>query len=117
MTDKTELHDDDLSAYFDAARALGPTPSPGLLARVEADADATLRVSLSDSAAARRPVGLFATLGGWPAIAGLATATVAGFWFGYADPQITSLTAGLAASDYDVGAFLPGYLPAGDGGF
>ena len=79
----------DLDALF--AQACGDVPDlpPGLLARVLADADAEL-AARSRVAPARAPVAragilaeLLALLGGWRAVSGLATATVAGVWIGF----------------------------------
>jgi hypothetical protein len=110
--------DDDLDDLFAAARADTLVPSDALMARIAADA-------ASVAAARRRPAvraqrggllsGLFAALGGWPALGGLAAATVAGFWIGVAPPvglqSLTStvfgdvdVTVSLFASDDIVGS-------------
>lgn len=69
----------DLEAAFDAARAAPPPMPAALMARIEADAVALLR-----------PVPLWrrlvAGIGGAAGVAGLATATVVGFWIGVAPP-------------------------------
>jgi hypothetical protein len=79
--------DEVLARAFAAARAdrAAPPPDP-LMARIAADA---LR-HLPAAPAARAPVRrggllreLFAQIGGWPAIGGLATAGLAGFWIGF----------------------------------
>jgi hypothetical protein len=76
-----------LDAFFDAARRTPPAPTDALLTRVMADA-------ASVQAAARRPAPrrralprLRDVLGGWPAMAGLATAALAGLWSGTALPS------------------------------
>lgn len=92
MNDNTHLDhsqepDDVLDAFFDAAKAAPARASGALLDQVLADAQ-----SVQD-AASDRGVGLAETrnglfsglikaLGGWPALGGLATATVAGVWIG-----------------------------------
>ncbi|MEL7026010.1 MAG: hypothetical protein AAGO57_02105 [Pseudomonadota bacterium] len=89
---------DALDAFFDAARA---EPSADLMARVLADADAVQPVV---AAPARRPEreGWFSIFGGWPALAGLATATVAGIGIGIADPTTVGDLAFFAVGDtYD----------------
>ena len=78
--------DDMLDALFDAARGdARADASPDLMARVLADAEA----ALAENAPAERPrtrggllSQLFALLGGWPALGGLAAATLAGVWIG-----------------------------------
>jgi hypothetical protein len=97
---------DGLDAVFAAARAKAPEPSAALLARVEADA---LRVMAERQAAVavvpRRPArrGFWAifseVLGGRGAVAGLATATLAGLWLGFSPPQgLATLTQSVTQS-------------------
>lgn len=87
-----------LGAFFDAARAQPPAPSSALLARVLADAEAEQAwIRRRTQAAAEAPRSgrlqqFYRLLGGWPAIAGLTTAVVAGVWIG------TTLPAGLSGS-------------------
>lgn len=96
MSDKT------LDELFAAARSSAPEPSAQLLARISADAQA---VQLDHTApqtvpeprrASGREAGgqakglwgqIIGALGGWTALAGLATATVAGVWIGISPPQ------------------------------
>ncbi|MCZ0811775.1 MAG: hypothetical protein ACQEVT_00785 [Pseudomonadota bacterium] len=86
--------DDDIAAlrgYFEAGRSHGAQPSGALLARVLADATqaqaAQAAMAMSPGAEPARQAGLWQQvlrgLGGWPALAGLATATVAGIWIGF----------------------------------
>lgn len=126
MTERRDIGSErDLDALFEAARAHSPAPSEAFLARVVADAaavDAARRQSAAQAAAqpgARRGLrDRLQAIGGWPALAGLATATVAGLWIGYAAPDIGGLafgTGGLAdAGAYDIGGLLPGYVPTDD---
>lgn len=91
MTHKPD-RTDPLETFFEAARAAPAEPDAALMARVLADAG---RVQAERRAAAvTRPLravpGWRATLaeaiGGWPAMAGLAAAMVAGIWIGVSPP-------------------------------
>ena len=80
------MDDKMLDALFDAARRDTATaPSTDLMARVLADATS---MQPSGKAQIAQPVraGFWATLlrnlGGWPSVAGLATAAAAGVWIG-----------------------------------
>lgn len=81
-----------LGAFFDAARTHPPAPSADLLARVLSDAEAEqVWITRRAQAAAEAPrtgllEQLYRLLGGWPAMAGLTTAVVAGVWIGTAIP-------------------------------
>ena len=112
------MQDSDLDDLFARARAAGPVPSAGLIARIEADAAAQSgrRVVL------RRPrrsrwAGLVAALGGGAVLAGLATATLAGVWIGVAQPAslrtLTDTVSGEAAIDtsYDRVELIPSFDP------
>ena len=112
MVDKTPLDDTALDAFFDAARAQDPTPSDDLIARILADADAEVIAQSQTAAPPRR--GWFAQvvggLGGWPALAGLATAAVTGVTIGVVSPDvIDTWTDGTvsAALGYEVNDLLP----------
>jgi hypothetical protein len=119
MTDRREFDGEGgLDAFFDAARAQPPMPSDAFLARVMADATAEDAARRQPAAPPKQRRGLrdrLHAIGGWPALAGLATATVAGLWIGYAVPDIGGLALGtgtLAEDDvYDIGGLLPGYVP------
>jgi len=83
--DKTK-HDDDLEAFFDAAQDMTPPVSEGLMARVLDDALAVQAEGERQQTrrSQDRPfTGILSALGGWPAMAGLATAAVAGLWIGF----------------------------------
>ena len=80
----------ELYGFFDAAKATPPAPSDALMARVLQDAvaaqpipDAPLRARVSASSLWRD---FLRAVGGWPAMAGLASAAVAGLWLGVAPP-------------------------------
>lgn len=119
---KTEhpiLDDTALEALFEVARAEAPVPSDALLARIMADAE-TASPARPTPAPVRRGRGLIASvigaLGGWPALAGMATATVASVWVGFAAPdQLNTLAGGILLSDdstfatsYDLEDIVPG---------
>ena len=83
----TNPPDDMLDDLFAQARRLTPVPDDALIARVLADAARPLPV--------RHPQPLVwaqlrAMIGGWPALGGLATATVAGIWIGIAPPPVVA---------------------------
>jgi len=123
--DKTMLSDAALDEIFAAGREATPAPSDAVLARILADAEGEIEARAAPvrrPAMAERP-GLWARilsgLGGWPAVAGMATATVAGVWLGFASPdQLNELAGGLllpeasGLTSYDLEDFLPS-----DGGF
>lgn len=84
-----EKHQDDalLEALFAEAAGDGkPEVSSDLLARVMADAEAMQPAAMALAARPARQ-GLLSqfmqAIGGWPSLAGLATATVAGIWVGF----------------------------------
>lgn len=93
-----------LEALFEeerqARRPSGPEVSPELLARVMTDAETVQAgfdtAKLPEHKAPPRP-GLFAqlgaALGGWPAFAGLAAASVSGLLIGISPPESLSETA------------------------
>lgn len=101
----------ELDACFEALRAAREEPSPELLARVLADgyAEQDARAAVAPAAPAPRRGwlrNLIDMIGGWPALAGLATATLAGVWIGYNPPAaFDSLTLALLNESYgyDVG--------------
>ncbi|MEL7346036.1 MAG: dihydroorotate dehydrogenase [Pseudomonadota bacterium] len=102
MSDK----DNALEDLFAQARAHRPSPSDDLMARVMADAMETM-VRPEPATTTSHPRGFLALIGGWPSLAGLATATVAGIGIGFASPEtVTDFTLGSA---YDVSALDAGY--------
>lgn len=93
----TERDVNDLDLFFDAARRRPRDPSPDLMQRVLDDA-----LAAQTGGAAAVPVRVAApgrwrqflsAIGGWPAVAGLATAGVAGIWIGVNPPAAVSDTA------------------------
>ncbi|EAQ01924.1 hypothetical protein OB2597_00865 [Pseudooceanicola batsensis HTCC2597] len=129
MTDKdTDLPN--LEAYFDAARRNPPELTEAALLRMTREAVAVQRVQPGPAAGAaaprpRRLAQLFAALGGWPALAGLSTAGIAGLWMGVMPPvalQTLAIEIGVvgdvAEEDLYMVDPLPGYdlaLDLGDG--
>lgn len=116
MTEDKKLSDAELDAVFAQAMENTPAPSSVLLDSIMADAEQVASLREADAVAARtapRP-GFLAewmnSIGGWPAIGGLVSATVAGVWIGYASPAtVDGLTDGYLASQtyQDLGDFLP----------
>lgn len=111
----TEQHQTDrtLEAFFEAGRRAAPQPSGDLMARILADAGAARAV-----APVVRPkqrgllAGLVAAIGGWPAVASLATATVAGLYIGVSPPaQLEDFAVTyLGTTDYTaLGDYSPGF--------
>ena len=82
MTDPDDRMLDDL---FAGARAQMPELSDALMARVLADA-AQVQTPVSVPESRSVWAALSDMLGGWPALGGLAAATVAGLWVGIAPP-------------------------------
>ena len=117
MTDE-RLSDAELELMFQAVQDTAPLPSEDLWQRIHADADAALP---RHEAPARRPVqvglvaGFLAAIGGWPSMAGLATAAIAGVWIGFSNPAAISdlndlglLPGGTSAQVFDLEDFDPG---------
>jgi hypothetical protein len=88
MTDKTQKDDSLLDQYFDAARGADTDVPDALKDRILKDALAEMNRSepAKDTPPTSPMARFFEALGGWPAFAGLATATVAGVWIGFQTP-------------------------------
>jgi len=104
--------DDTLAVFFDAARDRPGDLPDDLSARILADATAVLSARTGRAPAPPRGwlAALGAALGGWPSLAGLATAAVAGVWIGAAQPvalEAFGLTAGPAA--YELEDLMPAF--------
>lgn len=117
MTDPDDRMLDDL---FAQARAQAPQPDDALMARVLADAaEQSAPVSSPVSSPIHQP-GFWArlsdALGGWPALGGLAAATVAGVWVGIAPPAgVEDLAASLIGDTVSVTLLSPDTIfDAGD---
>lgn len=122
-TEKDMLDDAALDEIFAAARACGPEPSGALMARILEDAEAAqdARLATARPTAVARPsrwTRFVEGLGGWGALAGLVTATMAGVWIGFVSPdQLNTLSGGLLLPGADGAAIyaLEDILPADDG--
>lgn len=89
MTDANRKDELELERFFAAARAMPAEPSDTLMARVLEDALTAQTGFVSSRTALGAPDGnagfwgsIWAALGGWPAMAGLATAVAAGVVIG-----------------------------------
>lgn len=130
MTDK-DTDFQGLEAFFQAAQQDAATPDDAFLARLTQqalDTQAGFAAPDAPQETARRPGRLaqfLAAIGGWPAMAGLATAGIAGLWIGAVPPAfVQTFTASVGSSDAttDEDLYLvdpmPGYvlsLSLGDG--
>lgn len=106
--DRDKSDDPALDALFGAARDATPRPSADFLARLEADADASLPRPSQPKSVARPP--LLTRLGGLFAASGLSGAAALGVWIGFAMPDLLNLDTFVSAADDSAGlyAFLPG---------
>ena len=94
----TDPNDDMLDDLLATARNQRPAVSGDLMSRVLADAAAAQAMPGEQPLPGRRSLWaqLLDTIGGWPALGGLAAATIAGFWVGAMPPSaVTDITAGL----------------------
>lgn len=112
MAKKHPLSDQELDAVFASASASPPDVSIALMQKVMADAEAVADARVLASAKAPRVhvfKAILSAIGGWPAVGGLATATVAGIWLGFSPPAaVDDLTAGyLTGNYYDLADFMP----------
>ncbi len=120
MADGKRLNDEELEKLLAEAAEQAPLPSGQLLERIMADAEAVAAQGETPAAPpvppaarqGRRRGRLLAALGGWPALAGLATAAVAGVWLGLAPPPgLETIARGaqlpLGGGDYGVEEFMP----------
>jgi len=81
---------DALDQLFAQARAEQHEPGDDLMARIMADAMRNAPKQTSPTSTVKLPSGIrgfLAALGGWPALGGLAMATVAGLWIGISPPD------------------------------
>jgi hypothetical protein len=79
---------DPLAEFFAAAQNDMPEPSAALLARILGDAEAEIAQRAAPARTVPRAraavwLEILALLGGWRALGGLATATLAGVWIGF----------------------------------
>lgn len=106
MSDPTK-RPDPLEQDFAALKSRTTPPGDDLMARVLADAQDVQAGFMAQPVAPKEPAltRFMALIGGWPWMAGIATAGIAGVWVGMAQPAI--LVAGSQALLYgDAGAVL-----------
>ncbi|WP_101069084.1 hypothetical protein [Roseovarius salinarum] len=109
---ETDMDSTALKAHFEAARQHAPSPPDALMARVMADALAEQAAAPDVAAPARgRWAELLRALGGWPAVAGLACATLAGVWIG-AFPPVGLQTAAGGLLTPDAALYTVDVMPA-----
>lgn len=103
MSDELQ-QDKMLDALFEAAKAQELPPSEGLMARIQADAHAEQPRPMAVRAATSSLLNaLWRAIGGWPAMAGLATATFAGGWIGiYPTDYVADIMAQYTGSDSEL---------------
>lgn len=105
------MTEDDLDGLFADARAAAPQPPAALSARVLADAAQSLPRPELVARPAPRPgfwARLGVALGGGGALAGMATATLAGFWIGFSQPLDLSILGGLLGPEAAEIELMPG---------
>lgn len=125
--------DDDmraLDAAFAASRRHAPDPSPALMARIVADAEAEAGRAAARSGAGERHAAVSgarallrraaAAVGGWSALGGLVAAGAAGLWLGVAPPPALDSLAvlienGAATGVYDVADLVPAFPDLAEG--
>lgn len=99
-----EKEDDFLAEFFAAGRDKPLEPSADFLGRILSDAEQVQAGFASSETVVATSEGWFASMlgaiGGWPSLAGLATATVAGLWIGFSSPTTVD---GLASGYLGVG--------------
>ncbi|WP_224825847.1 hypothetical protein [Cognatishimia sp. MH4019] len=100
----TTDQNDPLEGFFEAARDDAPQPSDILQARILADADAALAANAPPVRRRNRLRDVLQGLGGWPAMAGLVTATMAGVWIGISPPEMVETLIEVQTVEY-----LPGF--------
>lgn len=88
MKNENEL---ELESFFEAGRAVTQMPTPDLMDRIMADAEAEIILPQIVQSKLPEPRGglfsnLMQTIGGWPVLAGMATAGVVGVWIGFSQP-------------------------------
>lgn len=114
MAEKKAFDEAELESLFAAARNTGPQPGADLIARILVDADSQIAAPVAPVADRKGLVAaVLATIGGWPAAAGLATAAVTGLTIGLVTPDtLDTLSGGYLASAsgvYQLEDLLPSY--------
>lgn len=104
----------DLDALFAAEKQDALEPSEDLMARILADATGVQEKMGVERVEPATSNGFWSALnsalGGWPTLAGLATATVAGVWIGVSPPQsLDTLTETVLGNSLDYSDYLPSF--------
>lgn len=110
---KDALSEAELDALFSSARDQDTVPSMALMDRVMSDALAVQALAETTAAPvkpARWWSGALAAIGGWPAMAGLATACVSGIWIGVNPPDMVTDSA-YALFSLETDAYLVDVVP------
>lgn len=108
---KTDQGDNGLEAFFEAARQHSPAPDSAFTARLVEQALAVQPEASGLPAPGQRTQRRWlAAFGGWPALTGLATATIAGLWIGAAQPAVVGdMAFGGLQSEYDFSGLVAGH--------
>ncbi|WP_108482650.1 hypothetical protein [Oceaniglobus ichthyenteri] len=110
MTDRPT---DPLETLFAQARQAPPDLPDDLFARILADAETVDQARHKTVAKSGWWRELGTMLGGWPSVAGLATAAVAGVWIGVAQPvglnDFTLIDDSETATEFDLVDLMPGF--------
>lgn len=103
----TDPNDKMLEELFATAREVDAAPSDALMARVLVDAEAVQQKRQGvDVVQPTIWAQLMDAIGGWPAVSGLAAATVAGIWIGVAPPSsFEDITASFMGDEVSVDLF------------
>jgi len=114
MTNSHQSDDAMLQGFFDAARtpAQDAAPTDDFMARMLNDAfDVQDAMAPVAQPAPRRPwyVALMEAIGGWPSLAGMAVATVAGVWIGVTGPSALADFAVTGGGEYASAALASDY--------
>jgi len=102
MTNKLDP-EDQLDVYFAAGKKAKILPSNDLMGRILDDAENALISTTPKPAERTTAMGAFwNAIGGWPAAAGMAVATLVGVWIGFSQPAGLDLitTSYLGADNY-----------------
>jgi hypothetical protein len=101
-----------LDDLFAQARDTTPVPSDALMARVITDADAAQPRPVAASVTRPGVVArILDAIGGWPAVSGLAMATVAGIWVGVAPPaSVQDMTAAMMGDELSIDLFATDFI-------
>lgn len=115
MTDRRYLNEAELEDLFAAARGASEVPGDALMERIMRDSVGEMPRPEAGTVQPRgRLSNALRLIGGWPAAAGLAAATIAGVSIGFGTPEVLdTLSGGYFLADggatYDLDDLLPSY--------